>query len=133
MDTFHYIVLTIAIVALVIMFVFVAIMMTYNNASTVFPPYTSTCPNYWKLNNDGNCVVPGNSTTAGINTGVGFTSITSPTSGIYGYNSRTGAVDFNDPAWAATTAKSATCAKSMWAQTNSILWDGVSNFNGNCR
>ena len=41
MDTFYYIVISIAVVFLVIVFVVVGIMMSYNNVSTVFPPHTN--------------------------------------------------------------------------------------------
>jgi hypothetical protein len=37
-------------------------------------------------------------------------------------------IDFSDPGWSAN-GKSATCSQKAWAQTNSITWDGVTNYN----
>jgi hypothetical protein len=62
-----------------------------------------------------------------------YTSITKNDGATYGLNKTKSEINFNDPAWTSTTAKSATCAKSLWAQQQSILWDGISNFNGNCK
>jgi hypothetical protein len=136
MDNFYYIVRSIAGVVLVIVFVVVGIMMSYNNVSTVFPPHTNMCPNYWTMNSNGNCIIP--NTPTGINVGDGYTKITTEKntdrfgSQTFGLDSAKASINFDDAGWAANSSKSATCAKSTWAKNHSILWDGISNYNGKC-
>jgi len=134
MDRFQSIVITLAIVALIIMFIVVGVMLTQNSSNTTFPPYTNACPNYWATDNSGNCFIPQGTTagTFGVNTGDRSFAKTG-TNATYGLDSTKTYINFNDSGWANNGAKSVTCAKSTWANSHGILWDGISNFNGNCK
>lgn len=128
MESFHTIVLTIAVIILILVLTVIGIMMTNKTYdSSVYPPTTNECPDYWTAN-----TVAGVTTctyTAGKNTGEGgatptFTSGTHTTKGLSGTT-----VDFNNVGWS-SNGGTALCNQKDWAIKYGISWDGVSNYNG---
>lgn len=105
---FYLIALIVALVILIICLVGIGILMQYQNAGIKFPLHPNTCPDLWKLSDDGQSCTPPNPIT---NVGT----LNPPGSSI-GINAMGG---------------STTCLKKKWAKTNGgINWDGVSNYNG---
>lgn len=131
MDSFYYIVVGVATVALIIMFIVMGVFISKNNVDTTYPPYTNTCPNYWMADASGNCYIPEKKNgLSGINTGT-YNPSAALDKYTYGLDASKTYLNFNDKGWA-TADKSATCAKKTWAKQYGILWDGVSNYNGSC-
>jgi hypothetical protein len=136
MDIFYSIVLGIATLALIIMFIVMGVLISKNNATTTYPPYVNTCPNYWMSDASGNCYIPQPTGTAAaptpaVNIGNFKPNADSQKPKMAGLNASHTYINFNDKAWA-TLGKSATCAKKTWAVGNQILCDGISNYNGSC-
>lgn len=124
MDSFHYSVLAIALVALIIMFIIVGVMISMNNQNTTYPPIVNDCPNFWSKDGNGNCIIP-------ISTSVNYP-ITTISADLPGKT--TTYIDFRNDGWARYSgATSAVCAKKNWAVLNGVLWDGISNYNGVCK
>jgi hypothetical protein len=136
METFHLIVLSVAVVILILVLTFIGISMSASNSSAVYPPIMNTCPDYWDLAGDGkSCIIP--STKSSLNVGgiydkntmqlnpnisdktktPGFASTKDANNNIIN------SIDFTDSNWKGT------CDKSRWANSNQIMWDGVSNYN----
>lgn len=121
MDIFYIIVLSVAIMLLILILTYIGIKMVNNRTSegNTFPPSYSPCPDYWETNGNGKCVVPGvQSTNHGTET---YTSGNTP-----GYSG--GSIDFNAAGW--TTNGSSICSKRAWANSNTVVWDGITNYNG---
>jgi len=132
MDMFHIIVLTVALVILILLLTFIGLMMANKRKSMAYPPAFNTCPDYWSVATDGsNCVIP---TYDGINVGQlyngkvlnqsvlstpGFSAPVDPTTNKVSY-----LINFNDAGWKGTP-----CNQKTWATNNSIVWDGISNYN----
>jgi hypothetical protein len=118
MNAFNTIVLTIAVIFLILILTAVGIIMLYtNNNSLVYPPTSSTCPDYWAYTG-GKCLSKGtNDSTVAV-------SDNGPVIG-----------DSNnwtlDPTHSSFTKNgiSKTCGQKRWAVTNGVVWDGVSNYN----
>lgn len=129
MEAFYIIVLSIAVIILILILTFLGInMANKNNSVTTFPPVANSCPDFWKIASDNkSCLVQ----KAGKN--VSTTTLTA-TNVPSGFSSSSGGkiipeqIDFTDPGWSAG-GKSATCAQKTWAQTNGIVWDGITNYN----
>ena len=53
-------------------------------------------------------------------------------SNTFGYNNSIAepnqVIDFENPLWAAQ-GNTADCQKKLWADTNDVLWDGITNYN----
>ena len=136
MDTFQITILVVAAILLIAIFTTVGILTKYSTADKVFPPMANTCPDYWTVDASGNCVLPPNSSSLNAGKIYGSSDSTLLSSDkdesgkIYtpGYMSGDGKINFNDPLWS-TIGKSPICAKKSWANTNTIAWDGVSNYN----
>jgi len=123
MDIFYVIVPSIAIIILILILTYIGIQMVNKKSASgknEFPPQYATCPDYWQLNNEGKCVMP---TTGSRNSVTGTLSA----SNTPGYNSTEGIIDFNNSGWSATG--SSICKQKMWANSNNVTWDGVSNYN----
>jgi len=119
--SFYTIVLIIAIIILIIALTSVGLLIRRLNTSKTFPPSASECPDYWVINSNGSCSVPGLS---GTNTpGTGYNDASNNTPGLFG-----GAVNFTDAGWK-NQGISELCAKKKWANKYSVLWSGVSNYN----
>lgn len=121
MDIFYIIVLSVAIMLLILLLTYIGIKMVYNRnaAGNTFPPSYSPCPDYWKTDGNGRCSVPGTQST---NRGTGtYTSTNTP-----GFNNTS--IDFTAAGW--TTNGSSICSKRTWANSNTVVWDGITNYNG---
>jgi hypothetical protein len=122
MDIFYIIVLVIAIVILILILTFIGIQMSDKKASaTAFPPVASTCPDYWKIATDGkSCQVP----TSGKNSITSDVAAKAPA----GYSSSPLQIDFTHVGWSEGGASSV-CKQKTWANSNNIVWDGITNYN----
>jgi len=118
MDAFYLITSTIAVIFLILILTYMGIKIRNSNTKTTFPPQANLCPDLWKTDEtSGNCIIPSTiDTTKSI-----FTT------GLYGKAGST--IDFTDNRWN-NGARSSICNKSVWANNNSISWDGITNYNG---
>ena len=134
MDGFQITILIIAAVILILILAVVGVVMSKNVRSSVYPPSSLSCPDYWQLNSDGTCQIPVDTTgagaTIGVNKGTWDGSTVDGTKSLPGLNSGAGTVNFNDSNWGSVGSSSATCAQQKWANKYGILWDGISNYNG---
>ena len=122
MDAFYITVIIIAIVFLVLILTLVGTLMTTNNKA-VFPPVAEPCPDYWDIistNTNGSVCK-----SKGINVGSTSNLFSSKIPGMDGSNKQ---IDFSDPGWSGPNGS--LCEKNTWAKQNSIIWGGVSNYNG---
>ena len=67
MDTFQKSVLIIALVVLIALLISVGILLNKHSKNTSWPPIQNTCPDYWTVDDNGNC----KGETNGLNTGDG--------------------------------------------------------------
>lgn len=121
MNSFNMIVLTVAVVFLILILTAVGIIMLYTkNNNQVYPPTSSTCPDYWKLGADRvTC------TSSGINEGT-----LSTTGG--GMLKTAGGPPMKFESTDTSFLKlgtTQTCGQKRWANMNKVEWDGVSNYN----
>jgi len=129
METFHFIVLSVAVVLLIVILTIVGIILSNQKQSTVFPPTVSTCPDYWVVSQDGSgCVIPkSNAKNIGSIYGGGSTisGEFANTTSTPGYKSlgADSIVNFDDAGWKGI------CSKKTWTTKNQISWDGISNYN----
>jgi len=124
METFHTIVLSIAVVVLILILTVVGIMLNnkkYDNS--VFPPIKNSCPDYWTVGN----VETQSCTYSTKNTGKDTTWQVNDVSHTPGWSAST--VAFSDAGWT-SSGGTALCNMKKWSNNNNISWDGVSNFNG---
>ena len=152
MELFYIITMGIAIVLLILILTYFGLNLSKNTAS-VFPPTKNYCPDNWTTGTDGNlCAIPslttatgtlkGNALPSHYNTGLLITGSATTdyaynttdvlnTKKTPGYDSDNKAIDFNDAGWGTQLqGKSSICALKNWANTNGIMWDGVSNYTG---
>ena len=136
METFHLIVLTVAVIILILVLTFIGLSMSANNSSATYPPIMNSCPDYWELSTDGTkCIIPSSKSSLNIgsiydkNTMKLTPNITDITktpgfsSSKDANNNIINSIDFTNSGWKGT------CDKSRWANSNQIMWDGVSNYN----
>ena len=141
MEGFYFIVIVIAIIMLILLLAYIGTRMTGARAGTdtMFPPVKNTCPDLWTADPDGNCIIPANAAgTLDENKNIGDLNDYNPdtcvdnNTCINGYSPMTGAspanINFNDISWDSMGMNS-DCAKSSWANTHGIHWDGISNYN----
>ena len=133
MENFHIVVISIATVVLLIILIFIGILLSRGNENLAWPPSNGTCPDYWTYDvSAGKCVIPPYSDDA-VNIGNMYNSTTKQlnnnvmnTPG-YSYDMSGGIItqyiDFSNNNWEGV------CSKKTWANTNNIVWDGVSNYN----
>jgi hypothetical protein len=131
MDSFYKIVIVVAIVVFIITMTIVGILMSNTYVGVSYPPTSGKCPDYWTMQQIGSgssihnvCNIPSpNSTNIGsiYNNQSNFAN---GTPGITGMTS----VNFADNGWSKN--KKSICAQKTWANTYSLNWDGVSNYNG---
>ena len=128
---FYIIVLSIAVVILILFLTFMGIMMRHQNAKAVYPPTTSICPDYWKADDSGNCIMPTQTSSTNktifINSGGKNNLGTNPN--IAPYSKDTKSFSINNVLWS-SGGKSVLCAQKDWSMENNIIWDGISNYNG---
>ena len=119
-DSFYTTVLTIAVVVLILVLAFLGWTMSKQKETDNFPKLQTSCPDFWKIEKDGEknyCIQPEqgkvNSGSAdAVNNAPGF---------------KDGKFDFANSGWSA--GGNAVCAKKKWANSHGINWDTVTNAN----
>lgn len=132
--SFYSTVLIVALVILILFLTYIGIIIMYYKPKQNFPPSVADCPDYWQvyLNKDGDisgCIIP--SGTSSMNNGIANTESYMKAKGYNGAGTSLGQpyINFNDVSWE-YSGKKALCNQKAWANTNQIVWDGVTNFNG---
>lgn len=138
MESFYLIVLGIAIVMLILVLTGIGLLMRTQTASSVYPPMANTCPDGWTIAADGSCNIPTTGPNMGfIIAGTPYTNVAAIQTSLRALNKQDGpypssfsAASFNptDAAWSSNKL-SAVCQQKKWANTNNIVWDGISNYN----
>jgi|UniRef100_A0A6C0H1V6 hypothetical protein len=142
MEPFYTIVLAIAVILLIIVLTYIGVVMSNNNAKKgVYPPQSSTCPDYWALGDASMCLIPADKSSRNAGTiskdaaGNVITTLYDKDNGLLlnesnttGFNPIKKAVNFGHAKWG-STGVSTICAQKTWANTFGIVWDGVSNYN----
>lgn len=131
-DSFYLIILSVAVFILILALGFSGWMLSKQNDQIDFPNITATCPDFWTIDETGNCVQP---TVGNFNYGKDANIITSGyvklgTSGTPGPvpgKKTDKSFDSKDTAWG--SGKEAICSKRKWATDNTIQWDTVTNVN----
>ena len=125
--------MTIATVILIAILAIMGIMITDQGHGTVFPPTSNTCPDYWLQDATGMCYFPLGKDAKNI--GIIDASANSPSSSVAPFaftstDSSLGAyyLDPKNKSWNGM-GKTSICAQREWATKNSIVWDGVTNYN----
>jgi hypothetical protein len=122
MDIFYIIVPSIAISLLILILAFIGIKLARNNGgklgptAVTFPPQYSTCPDKWTISAGGNCTIPASNTING-NSDI----IRSKKSAPPGAKNNGTEISFGTAGM---------CDLYTWSNQNSVVWDGVSNYNG---
>jgi hypothetical protein len=126
MESFYFIILAIAIVILILVLAVIGWMMTKNVQSQKFPGITTTCPDYWTIDETGKCVRPSatqiNYGSTTLSTAISDTSKTP--------GGAANSFDSNDAGW--SKSGDPICAKKKWANDYEIKWDTVTNSNVAC-
>lgn len=118
-DSFYLIVLSMAIFVLIVALGFMGWMLSRQNDQVKFPSITTTCPDFWKIDDKGNCERPSDG-----NFNRGTSNISADK--VPGYID--GKPAFNSgAAWGSGDA--AICKKKKWADTSGVKWDTVTNVN----
>jgi len=118
MDKFYIIVLSIFTIFLILILTMIGTTIVYGDTALQYPPVVSQCPDYWKI--DGNTCI---NTTNGIN-GVNSKNVI----GNAYCNGQNCDIIPSDEKWLAN-GLTPICNQRKWANTNNIMWDGVSNYN----
>ena len=131
MESFYRIVLLIALVSLVIFITFTGFLMRNDSNTSIFPPNSSVCPDYWVGDAKGNCFMPKQKSftdkTILLNTGKANSSILSDKT-VAPYSLDGQSFSATNSLWS-SKGESTICAQKNWANNNNIVWDGVSNYN----
>jgi hypothetical protein len=135
MESFYIIVLTFAVIAFIIVLTVIGLLMRKGKeTSTIYPPLSNTCPDFWKIASDGKtCTIPlkGQSNVGNLYNTEGTVQLQKTNSSASYYTpglSGNSTVDFADIAWS-SLGKASVCAQNSWANSLNIQWDGVSNYN----
>jgi hypothetical protein len=134
METFQITVLAVAVIILILIFTAIGIALKNSVMDNSYPPIANTCPEYWRVDASGNCLIPQkdaiNSGNIYSDANLFLTAVKDTSGKIYtpGYDSTGKFINFSDAGWGAG-GQSAICKKKEWANKNSIEWDGVSNYN----
>ena len=130
MNEFNLLVLNIACVVLIISLIVVGIILYYSIRDSKFPPFESTCPTYYMLDQSGNNCVFNNIDSGNQNMYAGSTT-DSPyyklNSGQLASNSRCLSVPVSQFYYKNYTDDDILCSKKKWANGCSVYWDGVTN------
>lgn len=134
-DIFYTSVLIIASIFLIIALTFFGIILKTQKASSIFPPSTRNCPDYWTF--DGSlCVFNNFDTSLNIgtytirnDTTIGKTIGLSDTDSPFSTDASHNTFSPTNSSWS-SLGMSAVCAQQQWANKNRIVWDGISNYNG---
>ncbi len=130
MDSFQITVIAIAVVVLIVILTVIGVMITKSKNKVVYPPVASTCPDYWKVADDGvSCTIPTKSENNVGNIYSGDTLLLNSTNTPgYSSNGVSSTIDFTNAGWS-SSSKSSTCSQKDWTGTYNIVWDGISNYN----
>lgn len=123
MDLFRITVIVVAVVIFIIIMTLIGILIqTANAQGGTYPPILNPCPDGWMVDGSSNCIIPSN-----IN--LGNVSDFSTTAG-YFVNPYSGnqEINFADAGWT-VNGITTQCNKKLWANTNGIVWDTISNYN----
>jgi hypothetical protein len=130
MESFYIITMIVASVILVLILTFVGILLNSTKTDLVFPPNANTCPDYYTY--DGSyCTINSNINTGSYKTTDSSGNSTSKFSTdtlVAPYTSNDTYFNPSNNSWT-STGLSKICAQKQWANTNNIMWDGVSNYN----
>ena len=118
-----------SIVALVLLIIFLFwfwYVSYYALPSSPFPDSKNACPDYWKLDVSGNCVI-------NEIDNVGVKQLQNmPHESVIKKNNKAHAINFSDPGWnnpiGAYLNVQENCNLTAWASAHGILWDGVTNY-----
>ena len=146
MDYFYIIVGSIAIGILVAALAFLGTAMNKQYVTRPIPARTlQKCPDYWKIGDDGKCIIPTqadnpsgmnnigdlNSVSLTITKASQFDRLFTP-----GFTAATKTIDFDDAVWESKpyntmvgTNLNPVCQKQQWLNEHKIVWDGISNSN----
>ena len=126
---FYYIVVITACIILLLLLSFIGVITNKDRTNAAFPPNFSVCPDYWKDDGNGNCIMPTayswNDSTTFLNAGDGKLLANSSAAP---YSADGKSFNPTDPLWSSKGASSV-CAQKDWAVKHNIVWDGISNYN----
>lgn len=94
-------------------------MLSHQTDQIKFPSITTTCPDFWKIDDKGYCLQPGK---GNFNRGIADLDDKTPGKVKDSLGFKSGA-----DAWGSGDAS--ICKKKKWADTNDIKWDTVTNVN----
>ncbi len=143
MDEFYTYVAIGAAVILIIVLIAFGVMMSELHTTDLFPPTYQTCPDMWKIDASGGCVVPSGGTAKNrgtlalpesppyVTTSSGDGSLPRLINAVLTDGS-SASLKLNDAGIMNELypSKSDRCSKKQWALNNGIVWDGVTNYNG---
>jgi hypothetical protein len=139
MDSFYWIVLSIATLMLIVALAYVGWVMGQTKKGYNFPQFTTTCPDNWISTKVGDTVVCQRPATGKFNYGLAATSNPTVDNDLTTYLTNTSSVGYiapsgadlyinpNDPNWAKDG--DAVCEKRAWARKYELKWDSVENAN----
>ena len=112
MSTFQTSVMTVAIVLLIICLIYIGVSLYRSKYSKTFPPILANCPDYWvdesEKNNGSKCVNKQN----------------------LGNSQCEKTMNFSGSMW---SGDAGLCAKSKWAKSCDLTWDGIDNNSSACK
>lgn len=121
MDKFYTVTIIVAFVILVIALIGLGILLQNQDAATEFPPKQNQCPDHWTVS--GEYCEWGTS-----NFNLGSLKTTDISGAIYSISG-----DYVEPSTGLDGIKFRSnvlrCDKKKWANSNGIIWDGISNYN----
>jgi hypothetical protein len=133
METFYFVVLSIATVILILILTYIGIRMVYFKQKVAYPPVSASCPDAWSIaaSDPSACMIPAFKSS---NTGTPNTlydkdgKLLVNTTTTPGFSSRSNTINFSDSMWG-SGGLSSQCAQKLWATQYGITWDGISNYN----
>ena len=144
MEQFYVIVITIAIVLLILALTYIGVFLIGDDTTQVtFPPHSNQCPDYWEVNGDGSCVIPGTNDVNFGNAGTadGFEEKTQSKdgNGVLMVDGNGNPILERDTAYTGIQPdltntnipfeNRTICEKKQWANRFEVVWDGVTNYN----
>lgn len=134
MELFYIIVVSVALIVLIIFLTLVGLLMQNTSGTSNFPPVLNECPDYWTIGADNSCKMPVqtsfNNQSIILNTGNNKNGLILSDPKIAPYSIDGYSFSTKNPLWA-SKGETVMCAQKNWANSNNIVWDGVSNYN-NC-
>ena len=121
MNEFNMLVLNIAVIVFILTLVIVGIILYFSIKNSEFPPYTTDCPTYYRVDNS-NCVFDDNL----YPTDIDYPALAKPPTGEC---SSVSIVTLNPPG---NSKDEVLCTKNRWAKNCGVFWDGVTNNSEAC-